>query len=129
MRHSANNTSRLPTPYEMPTEGGEFYPTHLARTKAIQSFRVFQHNGSEAQISPGSLCPLWQNIPSDLAPCALHFHQLIIATPLTIIAALMTMRKVTRSTSRKNSAVRIKEKSGPVLAIGITTDTLPRSSA
>jgi hypothetical protein len=39
-----------------------------------------------------------------------YFHQLINTTPLTIIQALMMIRSVTRSTSRKNSAVRINEK-------------------
>ncbi len=58
-----------------------------------------------------------------------YFHHVNRTTPLTIISALSKMRKVTRSTSRKNSAVRISENSGPVLLIGITTDTLPRSSA
>jgi hypothetical protein len=42
---------------------------------------------------------------------------------------LRTILEVTRSTSRKNVAAKISEKNGPVLAIGITTETLPRSSA
>ena len=58
-----------------------------------------------------------------------HFHQLIKTTPLTIMQALIMIRSVTRSTSRKNSAVRISENNGPVLLKGMTTETLPRSNA
>ena len=36
-----------------------------------------------------------------------HFHKVINSTPPTIIAALRTMRIVTRSTSRKKSAVQL----------------------
>ena len=39
------------------------------------------------------------------------------------MAALRTILDVTRSTSRKNIAVRISEKNGPVLLIGMTTET------
>lgn len=60
---------------------------------------------------------------------SLHFHSVISTTPPTIIAAARTIRKVTLSTSRKNSALKISEKNGPVLLIGMTTDTLPKSSA
>jgi hypothetical protein len=58
-----------------------------------------------------------------------HFHHTSNITPPTIIEALTTIRNVTRSTSRKKIAARISEKNGPVLLMGITTDTLPRSSA
>ena len=61
--------------------------------------------------------------------CSPYFHQLINTTPLTIMQALMMIRSVTRSTSRKNNAVRISENNGPVLLNGITTETLPRSNA
>jgi hypothetical protein len=36
---------------------------------------------------------------------------------------------VTLSTSRKKSALKTSEKNGPVLLIGMTTETLPRSMA
>jgi len=55
--------------------------------------------------------------------------KVISSTPLTIMAALTTILNVTRSTSRKKIAVRMSEKRGPVLLTGITTETLPRSSA
>jgi len=58
-----------------------------------------------------------------------YFHQLIITTPPTIMQALMMIRRVTRSTSRRNNAVRISENNGAVLLSGITTETLPRSNA
>ena len=45
----------------------------------------------------------------------IHFHNVSSKTPPTIIAALRTILSVTRSTSRRNSAVRISEKNGPVL--------------
>jgi hypothetical protein len=41
-------------------------------------------------------------------------------TPPTIIAALITIRDVTRSTSRGKSAAKISEKNGLVLLIGMT---------
>jgi len=69
------------------------------------------------------------SLPFDGIVKFIHFHQLISITPLTIIAALRTIRIVTRSTSRKNSALKINEKNGPVLLMGITTETLPRSRA
>ena len=58
-----------------------------------------------------------------------HFHTVSNTTPATIMAALSTILNVTRSTSRKKIAARINEKNGPVLLMGITTETLPRSSA
>lgn len=59
----------------------------------------------------------------------LYFHKLSNTTPPTIIAALTTILGVTRSTSRKKIAAKINEKNDPVLAMGITTETLPRSRA
>ena len=53
----------------------------------------------------------------------------IVVATLLIIAALMTILDVTRSTSRRKIAASISEKNGPVLLIGITTETLPRSRA
>ena len=61
--------------------------------------------------------------------CADYFQSVSSTTPPTIMAALRTILAVTRSTSRKNVAAKINEKNGPVLAIGITTETLPKSSA
>jgi|SRR6266850_5793963 hypothetical protein len=58
-----------------------------------------------------------------------YFQSVSSTTPPTIMAALRTILNVTRSTSRKNIAVRISEKNGPVLLIGMTTETLPKSSA
>ncbi len=58
-----------------------------------------------------------------------HFHKVSSKTPPTIMAALITILSVTRSTSRKKSALKIREKNGPVLLIGITTETLPKSRA
>lgn len=58
-----------------------------------------------------------------------YFHKVSNTTPPTIMAALRTILNVTRSTSRRKSAVKINEKNGPVLAMGITTETLPKSSA
>ncbi|HSE85689.1 MAG TPA: hypothetical protein VLJ79_05675 [Candidatus Binatia bacterium] len=53
-----------------------------------------------------------------------YFQSVSSTTPPTIMAALRTILDVTRSTSRKNVAAKINEKNGPVLAIGITTETL-----
>ena len=61
--------------------------------------------------------------------CADYFQSVSSTTPPTIMAALRTILDVTRSTSRKNVAAKINEKNGPVLAIGITTETLPKSNA
>ena len=63
------------------------------------------------------------------SPSVDYFQIVSSTTPPTIIAGLRTILEVTRSTSRKNVAAKISEKNGPVLAIGITTETLPRSSA
>jgi len=52
--------------------------------------------------------------------CGNYFHHVSSMTPATIIAALITIRDVTRSTSRRKSAAKISEKNGPVLLIGMT---------
>ncbi len=62
-------------------------------------------------------------------PLPNHFHNVSSNTPPIIIAAARTILNVTRSTSRRKSAAKIREKNGPVLLIGMTTETLPRSSA
>jgi hypothetical protein len=66
---------------------------------------------------------------SDFHRVLLHFHNVSSTTPPTIIVALVTIRNVTFSTSRKKIAAKISEKNGPVLLIGITMETFPRSSA
>jgi hypothetical protein len=49
---------------------------------------------------------------NNLNPTTCYFHQLISSTPPTIMAALATMRNVTRSTSRRKIAVRSGKKTG-----------------
>jgi len=58
-----------------------------------------------------------------------YFHKVSRITPEMMSAAPRTIFSVTRSTPFKKRAVRVKLNRGPVLLMGMTTTTLPRSSA
>ncbi len=59
----------------------------------------------------------------------IHFHKVISSTPEMIRQAPITILGVTFSTSLRKRALKVNEKRGPVLAMGMTTVTFPRSKA